>query len=631
MSAGWGNVAYQAGVLVQRAQFVMAANVDPYMESVAGAFGAESITEAALRPNGFAAGFTDDGRSMNGLLLTGPVNAKRSIAGGATLTAAMDAGAAALRTAVESQIAGAGSAASMVSMFMRDAPPPVTAEPIKGAGGRMYIKGSDGLMKPYFRPKSYVRMVQAGACSRCIILAGKRYGKVTPFARHPRCFPAGTIVAGPGLLGATRRWYEGELTTLTTASGENLSLTGNHPVLTRRGWVPASLLQEGDDVFRSAGTESAHALIVPDHDQVPSRIEDVWRSFSMAGLETVPTAAEYFHGDGQGGEIDIVRADGSLGGNFQSILSAEHGVELGLSLGLGHSIEFNSQGAAELVYGGHLSLAGGLVGGAHLELPFILGHRGISRDLGLASGSPFDPGFRKASGDHISPDAILAGEGIFAGAGLIGGNDGTDRNLDGLPRWDAPSGPLTMENSGRYASLGIDLRDRLTGQVEADRVVKLVRAEFRGHVYSLDSSEGWHSANNLIVSNCHCTHIPVDEDIEDYPATDPKAYYDSLSPGARVKAFGKAGVEAIDAGADMNQVVNARQGMYVTKSGQMATRMGTTKRGLYGVTQTEFTKDGATSKYGRTVQARLMPEEIFKIAPSREDAIRLLRHYAYIF
>ena len=617
MSASWGIVAARAAVLVQRAQFVMAANVDPYVENVAEAFGAASLTEAALRPQGFAAGFTDDGRSMNGLLLTGPVNAKRSIAGGASLAAAMDAGAAALRTAVESQIAGAGSAASMVSMFMRDAPAPASAEPFKGPGGHMYVSGSDGLVKPYFRPKSYVRMVQAGACSRCIILAGEKYGKQTPFARHPRCFPAGTIVAGPGLLGATRRWYEGELTTLTTASGENLSLTGNHPVLTRRGWVPANLIEEGDYVFRSAGTEVAHALMVPDHDQVPSRIEDVWRSFSMAGLETVPTSAEYFHGDGQGGEIDIVRADGSLRRDIQSVLSAEHGVELGLSLGLGHSIELNPQGAAELFYGGHLSLAGSLISGTHLELPLILGHRGISRDLGLASGSPFNSGFRKASGDHISPDSILSGEGIFAGARLIGGDDVTNGDLYGLPRWDAPDGPLTVENSGRYASLGIDLANRLTSQVEADRVIKLVRAEFADHVYSLDSSEGWHSANNLIVSNCHCTHIPVDENVDDYPATDPKAYYEALSPDARIKAFGKAGVEAIDAGADMNQVVNARQGMYVTKTGEQATRMGTTKRGLYGATNPG--------------QTRLMPEEIFKAASSREEAVNLLRQYAYIF
>ncbi|MGO4583633.1 hypothetical protein AB4Z38_07060 [Arthrobacter sp. 2RAF6] len=316
MSASWGGVAARAALLVQRAQFVMAANVDPYMESVADAFGAVSFTEAGLQPQGFAAGFTDDGRPMNGLLLTGPINAKRAIASGFSVSGAMDAGAAALRTAVESQIAGAGSSASMVAMFMRDAPAPVSAEPFKGPGGHTYVKGSDGLVKPYFRPQSYVRMIQAGACSRCIILAGKHYHKQAPFLRHPRC---------------------------------------------------------------------------------------------------------------------------------------------------------------------------------------------------------------------------------------------------------------------------------------------------------------------------HCTHIPVDENVDDYPATDPKAYYESLSPAERVKAFGKAGVDAIDAGADMNQVVNARQGMYVTKDGQKATREGTTKRGLYGATQRSFTKDGAPSKYTRTVQARLMPEEIFKIAGNnRDEAIRLLRQYSYI-
>lgn len=301
MSASWGGVAAQASLLVQRAQFVMAANVDPYMESIADAFGAVSFTEAGLQPTGFAAGFTDDGRPMNGLLLTGPINAKRAVASGYSVAGAMDAGAAALRTAVESQVAGAGHSASMVSMFMRD-PETLPDAVFKAPHGRLMVRGDDGLTRPYFRPKSYVRMVQPGACSRCVILAGKHYHKSTPFLRHPRC---------------------------------------------------------------------------------------------------------------------------------------------------------------------------------------------------------------------------------------------------------------------------------------------------------------------------HCTVIPVDENVDDYPATDPKAYYESLSPAERVKTFGKAGVEALDAGADMNQVVNARQGMYVTKGGLQATTSGTTKRGLYGS--------------GQTGKARLMPEEIFRLADgNRDEAIRLLRQYSYI-
>ncbi|GAB3988850.1 hypothetical protein [Nocardioides marmoraquaticus] len=33
----------------------------------------------------------------------------------------------------------------------------------------------------------YVRMVEPGACSRCVILAGRRYLMSEPFERHPRC------------------------------------------------------------------------------------------------------------------------------------------------------------------------------------------------------------------------------------------------------------------------------------------------------------------------------------------------------------------------------------------------------------------------------------------------------------
>lgn len=300
MSASWGGMSVAAFTAVQRAQFVMAANVDPYMENIASAFGAVSFSEAGLRPQGFA-GVADDGRSLSGLLLTGPITAKQAIGAGHSVSEAMDAGAAALRTAVESQVAGVSSSASMVSMFMRDAPPPATAEPFKGPGGHTYVHGSDGLVRPYFRPRSYVRMVQPGACARCIVLAGKHYHRSAPFLRHPKC---------------------------------------------------------------------------------------------------------------------------------------------------------------------------------------------------------------------------------------------------------------------------------------------------------------------------HCTHIPVDENVDDYPATDPKAAFESMSGAQRVKVFGKSGADAISQGADMSQVVNARRGMYVTDGGQQATREGTTRRGLYGAGQ----------------PARLMPEEIFKIAGSdRDEAVRLLRQYSYIF
>jgi len=299
ISSSWGAVAPLAAVTLARGQVQAAALADSYLDSVAGSFGGVSFANGPVQATGFG-GAASDGRNLSGMLDAAVVASKNAITAGASVTAALQSGAAVLRVIGTSQVADAGRTAVSVAMFTRDEPAPATAQPFKGPGGHTFVKGPDGLVRPHFRAQSYVRFVNAGACARCIVLAGKKYHKQAPFLRHP---------------------------------------------------------------------------------------------------------------------------------------------------------------------------------------------------------------------------------------------------------------------------------------------------------------------------HCHCTHIPVDENLDDYPATDPKAAYDSMSPAERVKTFGKDGAKALAEGADMSQVVNARQGIYKTDSGQLATRAGTTKRGLYGATQTGV---------------RLMPEEIFKIAKDREEALSLLRHYRYI-
>ena len=60
-----------------------------------------------------------------------------------------------------------------------------------------------------------------------------------------------------------------------------------------------------------------------------------------------------------------------------------------------------------------------------------------------------------------------------------------------------------------YTELGRRLNERLSGLVETDRVVEKSVGVFAGHVYNLSTAEGWYSAGGLIVSNCHCSVVPV--------------------------------------------------------------------------------------------------------------------------
>lgn len=109
---------------------------------------------------------------------------------------------------------------------------------------------------------------------------------------------------------------------------------------------------------------------------------------------------------------------------------------------------------------------------------------------------------------------------------------------------------------------------------------------------------------------CQCIHIPAAEDTADDFRTEPRQYFDSLSASEQDRIFGRAGAEAIRDGADISQVVNARRGMH-TAGGRRHTRESTTRRGRAG-------------------PGRLMPEQIYRDATSRDEAVSLLRTHGYL-
>lgn len=130
---------------------------------------------------------------------------------------------------------------------------------------------------------------------------------------------------------------------------------------------------------------------------------------------------------------------------------------------------------------------------------------------------------------------------------------------------------------------------------------------------------------------CHCGMEPVTRDHEP-TAQDPRKVFEEMSPAQRKKAFGEAGTRAIEAGADIGQVVNARRGLKTAtvygRSLQITTE-GITRRGLAGARLRDFEKVPG-SRYRVSRSPRLMPEEIFRIADDRDHALRLLRLNSFL-
>ncbi|MEU3686989.1 hypothetical protein [Streptomyces narbonensis] len=129
---------------------------------------------------------------------------------------------------------------------------------------------------------------------------------------------------------------------------------------------------------------------------------------------------------------------------------------------------------------------------------------------------------------------------------------------------------------------------------------------------------------------CDCGMEPM-SDREWREADSPDDLFKAMSPEERRKRFGTAGAEAIELGADLNQVVNARRGISTTSTGKKVTTEGTTKRGIGGKSLNAGFEKAQSQRLMRAKEARQMPEQLLKSAHGNRDLqIALLKKHGYI-
>lgn len=269
-------------------------------------------------------------------------------------------------------------------------------------------------------------------------------------------------------------------------------------------------------------------------------------------------------------------------------------------------------------------VAGGQLAAAQSAEPWLDGLLGADPD--------------RAESDRLNPRALVG----------VAGN--------GLPLADVLMAP--MWTSLHLVAAGAPPRPAMaSGQAQLDLVVRTVVADTGRAADSVTMVtrpavtsyvrvvEGGACARCLVLAGreygvskafarhprCHCGMEPVTKDHRPSPV-DASDVYASMSDAQRKKTFGQAGAKAIEDGADIGQVVNARRGMKsATAFGRpvQATTEGGTRRGIAGRRLKGFEKQpGRRNALSRT--PRLMPEEIYRQAEDREHAVRLLRQNAYI-
>jgi hypothetical protein len=281
---------------------------------------------------------------------------------------------------------------------------------------------------------------------------------------HPNCLPGDALVLPAGrVTGATARIYDGELVEIRTLNHKVFTATPNHPVLTDRGWIPVGLVDQGSYVVGTMGGKGV--LLGDKHNQnMPSRIQDVAEAFLGArevSARKMPVTAEDFHGDGLGSEVAVVGTYRNLGGRLDASLRQERREVLlqGADVRRGPLVLLSPSQQGPGAYG---ATSDGGVSRFGQPAPFLgagLSHSQIHAGTSVAS---FDASFAEDSTYGPAADAVGFGDRLLAHSGLV----------------------------------------------QLDQVIEVRRYPFIGHVYNLETTEGWYIGNGIVSHNCRCELVP---------------------------------------------------------------------------------------------------------------------------
>ena len=474
------------------------------------------------------------------------------------------------------RINGKGEAAGLIDRFVTAAE--TTVDTAIHGGQQNAILALANANKNTFPILTHASVLDSKTSYICLARAGLSWDAETkeplghdfPFSApplHPNCLPADSFVSPGGRVAAvSKRWFDGDLIIIRTASGRELSATPNHPILTDRGWVGAALIDEGDRVVCIGVADRALRSIGYDENVKAEIHKFAEPGFISSDVATVPVpmSTPDFHGDGTDGEVAIITIDCSLLRKLDATISeplsepklgdGHHGFDLlagfGRSnddfVGLGRSANYIVSG---LDHVGTLNLGGALPSVEHLPTDSVPLAQVLPSDLaGVLDGANFVSVSQNFENGRFA-DLKGGGYGFHGRSGAISGDDllGADlrqsSDTQDASGFNDPSNPAWID-----AELFRDLLSAQSGEVEFDDVVVTRRERFSGHVYNLQTATGWFAAEGIVTHNCRSILIPGFSTQAAKQRLNPKRFLDSLSDEEQNDVLGPGRAKLFRAG-----------------------------------------------------------------------------------
>jgi len=326
---------------------------------------------------------------------------------------------------------------------------------------------------------------------------------------HPNCVIGETQVLAPNLLTGFARKFEGEVVVLRTAADHLLTCTSQHPILTSRGWVAAGELREGDQVVSCLDAQGIARRLDPDHNHVPTRIEHLFGALLKSSGVTasiVPGSAKDFHGDGLEGEVCIVDVNGFLHSGRDSQVNQQPLQSALVSRNECAGVCLTGQGTVDKFTVGAATAADSSLGGGGVCEPLLRGAAAGGEGLGRAPIQYLEAAPVERFAQAGVADADFCGQRHDALAGKVA-------VMERVVVSGATHGKAALVESGLQLATGqadflSEIGEGLTGLVTLVELVEVKRKFFAGHVYNLETAQGWFVADGIITHNCTRAFAP---------------------------------------------------------------------------------------------------------------------------
>jgi hypothetical protein len=329
-----------------------------------------------------------------------------------------------------------------------------------------------------------------------------------------RCIPGSTKIPFANVSAVYRRWYEGPMLEIATTLGKTLRLTPNHPILSSHGWRAAGAFNVGDYIVEGirkiveAKTEKDENDAVPTISQIFEFLAPSSRLCRSRG------ASNQFHGDGSvNSNVDVISTERPLRISVQSgfvhrvnkFALAEPDLAR-LSIGA-VSKHLDRLWPSAMNHAQHLTARLSHFLGFIVE-PYLLGLRGSSQS---------NAGLCHSTTDGRTSDTMFFGQRFWTGPISVFRNNFLRRKVrffrtkvEGCFRLIPNNDPYGAQSAPdcRIRDLeslcerhGID-----AAKVRFGKIVGIKRDLFSGHVYNLQTVEGWYVANGIISHNCYYSY-----------------------------------------------------------------------------------------------------------------------------